>query len=100
MRIVTVLCAGQSDVRIPGRAQDILSLVHITQTGCGAHLPFYSMGTDVHFRRVRRPGRQAEQVLPSRAEVKNEWTYTSVPPVCAFVAWIGALLPLPSLLPC
>ena len=39
------------------------------------------MGTGVHFWRVRRPGRQVEQVLQSRAEVKNEWTYTSVPPV-------------------
>jgi hypothetical protein len=40
------------------------------------------MGSGVHFRGVRRPGRQVKQVLPSRAEVKNEWTYTSVSPVC------------------
>jgi hypothetical protein len=79
---VTVLCAGQSGVRIAGRAQGILTVVHITQTDCGAHLPFYSVSAGVHFRRVRRPGRQVEQVLPSRAEVKNEGTYTSIPPVC------------------
>jgi len=77
-----VLCAGQSGVRIPGRAQENLSLVHVTQTDCGVYLPFCSMGIGVHFWRVGRPGREVEQVLPSRAEVKNEWTYTSVPPVC------------------
>ena len=76
---MTVLRAAKSRVRIPGRAQVILSVVHITQTDCGAHLPFCSMGTDVHCWRVRR---LVEQVLPSRAEVKNEWTYTSVPPMC------------------
>ena len=78
---MTVLCAGRSDHRIPGRAQEMF-LVHITQTDCGAHLPFCSVGTGFHFRRIRRPGRQVEQVLQSRAEVKNEWTYTSVTPVC------------------
>jgi hypothetical protein len=77
-----VLRAGQSGFRIPGRAQEILSFVHITQTDYGALLPFYSMGTGAHFRRVKRPGRQVEHVLPSRAEVKSEWTYTSVRPLC------------------
>jgi hypothetical protein len=92
---VTVLLAGKSGVRIPGRAQEILSIVHITQNDYGAHLPFCSMGTW----RVKRLGRQVEQVLPSRAEVKNEWTYTSVPPVCfRGVDWFTLLLP--SLLPC
>jgi hypothetical protein len=37
--MVTVLCAGQSGVRISGRARYILSLVRFAQTGCWAHLP-------------------------------------------------------------
>jgi hypothetical protein len=28
---------------------------------------------------VQRPGREADHSLPSRAEVKNDWSYTSTP---------------------
>jgi hypothetical protein len=31
---------------------------------------------------VKRPGREAEHSLPSSAEVKNAWSYTSTPPIC------------------
>jgi hypothetical protein len=34
------------------------------------------------FLRVKRPGRDANQSSPSSAVVKNEWSCTSVPPVC------------------
>jgi hypothetical protein len=30
---------------------------------------------------VKRPGREADHSLPSSAEVKNAWSYTSVPPL-------------------
>jgi hypothetical protein len=30
---------------------------------------------------VKRPGREADHSLPSSAEVKNVWSYTSTPPI-------------------
>jgi hypothetical protein len=30
---------------------------------------------------VKRPGREADHLTPSSAEVKNEWSYTSTPPI-------------------
>jgi hypothetical protein len=32
------------------------------------------------FLRVKRPGREADHSSPSNAEVKNAWSYTSIPP--------------------
>jgi hypothetical protein len=31
---------------------------------------------------VKRPGNDVRHLLPSTAEVKNEWSYTSATPVC------------------
>jgi hypothetical protein len=31
---------------------------------------------------VKRPGHEADNLPKSNAEVKNEWSYTSVPPTC------------------
>ena len=31
---------------------------------------------------VKRPGRDVNHLPPSTAEVKNEWSYTSAPPIC------------------
>jgi hypothetical protein len=33
------------------------------------------------FRRVKRPGREADHLSPSNAKVKNAWNYTFTPPV-------------------
>jgi hypothetical protein len=30
---------------------------------------------------VKQPGREADHSLPSSAEVKNEWSHTSTPPI-------------------
>jgi hypothetical protein len=35
---------------------------------------------------VKRPGHESGHSLPSSAEVKNAWSYTS-PPQCVFMAW-------------
>jgi hypothetical protein len=34
------------------------------------------------FSRVKRPAREVDYWNPSSAEVKNEWIYTSAPPIC------------------
>jgi hypothetical protein len=39
---------------------------------------------------VKRPERETDDSLPTRAEVKNEWSYTSTP-IYAFMAFTGTL---------
>jgi hypothetical protein len=41
---------------------------------------FCTMGTG-SFQGVKRPGRGADHPPPSSAEVENEWSYTSTPPL-------------------
>jgi hypothetical protein len=57
------------------------SLRHDIQTGSGAHLTSYPMGTGGSFREAKRPGRETDQSPPSSAEVKQAWSYTSTPPI-------------------
>jgi hypothetical protein len=47
------------------------------------------MGTRGSFPGVKQPGCEADHSLPSSAEVKNSWSYTSTPQ-CAFMAWCTA----------
>jgi hypothetical protein len=50
------------------------------------------------FLRLSRPGREVRNSSPTTAEVRNEWSYTSSPPVAyAFMTW-GTTLTLTSLL--
>jgi hypothetical protein len=58
------------------------SLRHCVQTGSGAHPASYQMDTGGSFQEVNRPGREADHSLPSSAEVRNVWSYTSTPSVC------------------
>jgi len=54
-----------------------LSVHHCVQTGSGAHLYSYTMGTGRGLPLVvKRPGREANHSSPSSAEVKNAWSYT------------------------
>jgi len=47
----------------------------------GAHQTSYSMGTGF-FSGVKRPKRFVDHCPPYSAEVKNEWSYTSIPVLC------------------
>jgi hypothetical protein len=53
---------------------------------------------------VQRPGREADHSLPSSAEVKNAWSYTSTPPLrlhgVVLNKSIGKTIPLPLLHMC
>jgi hypothetical protein len=60
--------------QIRGRGNGIFSLCHRIQTGSGAHPASYPMSTG-----VKRPGRDSDHSLLSRAEVKNGWSCTSTP---------------------
>jgi hypothetical protein len=57
------------------------SLHHLVQTGSGANPSFYPVGTGSSLPGIRRPGNEADHSPPSSAEVKNAWSYTSIPPV-------------------
>jgi hypothetical protein len=60
------------EVRSPTGAEDFSSSSCI-QTGSGAHPASYPMGTGGSFPRGKaRPGRDADHLPPSSAEVKNE----------------------------
>ena len=58
------------------RARDF-SLLRNLQNGCVAH----SAGV-TFLARVKRPGNEADHLPPSIVEVKNKWSYTSIPLVC------------------
>ena len=45
------------------------------------HLASYSMGTEVLCRGIKRPGPEVNSSPPSSAAVKNDWSYTSIPPI-------------------
>jgi hypothetical protein len=50
------------------------------------HPASYPMGTWALSLGVKRPGREADHSPPSSAEVKNAWSYTSIPQY-VFMAW-------------
>jgi len=77
--IGTALRAGRSAIRIPVREKN--SLLQNDQTGTGAQLTTYSVVTGF-FLVVKRPDREIKHSPPPSVEVKNEWSYTSAPPVC------------------
>lgn len=56
-------------------------LLQTVQTVSGAHPTSYSVGTEGSFPGVIQLGRDADQSLLRRAEVKNQWNYTFTPPV-------------------
>jgi hypothetical protein len=58
---------------------DLFSVHHRFQSGSGAHPASYQRAP-----RLKWPGREADCLLPSSAEVKNTWKYASIPPVCLY----------------
>jgi hypothetical protein len=58
------------------------------QTGLGAHPASCTMGTG-SFPGVKRPGRGADHPPPPSAEVVNEESYTSTPPLGPWWPVIG-----------
>jgi len=57
------------------------SLHHHVQTGSGVHPASHLIGTRVSFPGVKRQVREANHSLPTSAEIKNAWSYTSTPPI-------------------
>jgi hypothetical protein len=59
-------------VRVPAGAGNF-SLHHRVQTGSEVQPASYPVGTRGPFLGVERPGREANHLLPSSAELKNAW---------------------------
>jgi len=57
------------------------------QAGSGTGSASSSFSAGVSFSRVKRPGRDANQLSASAAEFKNEWSYTFSPPCTP--SWCG-----------
>jgi hypothetical protein len=74
-----------SRVRFPAEAGNFSQ--HRVQNGSVVHPASCPIGTGGLFPLgVKLPGREIDHSLPSSAEVKNEWSYTSTPQY-AFMAW-------------
>jgi hypothetical protein len=61
------------------------SLLHVVQTGPGAHPTSYQKVPGALSPGVKRSGREAHHSPPTSAEVKKMWIYASTPPY-AFMA--------------
>lgn len=83
-------------VRFPREAKDF-PLLHSDQTGYGAQLHSYAMGTDNPRAGVQRPRREPHHLSQPSVELKNEWRYTSIPPYLS-IACRGTILPLITLM--
>jgi hypothetical protein len=62
----------KNDGSIPGKGKR-LSRPQSAQTGSGS---WFFLG-------AKRSGRKADHITPSSAEVKNEWSYTCIFPICS-----------------
>jgi hypothetical protein len=51
------------------------------QTAVGVHLASYPVATGVLDREYIGRGHDVHNSSPSSAEIKNEWSYTSTPPI-------------------
>jgi hypothetical protein len=78
--IVTMLRAGGSGVVIPAEARQFSVSQNVRPT-LGPSQP-HCQWVQGFLPTVKRSGRDADHLLSSTAEVKNEWKYTSTPPIC------------------
>jgi hypothetical protein len=69
--IATTLRAGRTGVQIPGGPDRLLCPLSLLLNGYSTPFP-----------EVKRTGRESNHLPASSAEVKNEWSYTSSPPIC------------------
>jgi len=77
--VATELRAGRSGDRMPVEARNLFLLRNV-QTACGVDPAFCSLGF-VFFLWVKRPHCEIKRSPLSSAEVKNEWSCTSAPPI-------------------
>jgi hypothetical protein len=59
---------------------EYFSLLHVVETGSGAHPASYPMGNLGPFGGCKAPVREVEHSFLTSDEVKKAWIYTSTPP--------------------
>jgi hypothetical protein len=65
------------------------SFFHVVQIGSAAHRASYTMGTGGYFSKIKRPGREADRLPSSDAEVNNGG---AIPPFPQISSWRGTYL--------
>ena len=65
--------------RFESRQEEDFSLIEDFRTGSGAHPDSYSMVTEVLSPKLSDGGRDVNHLIHSSAEVKKEWSYTTIP---------------------
>jgi hypothetical protein len=78
-------------VRFPAGVRDF-SLLHSIQTSSEAHPSYYPVGTRGSFPGVKWPGREADNLLPTNAKVKNGGAIPPLP-TCLHGVVLNHLLP-------
>jgi hypothetical protein len=81
--ITNRLWTGRSGAREPVDARDFL-LASPSKPALGSTWPLFSVYRG-SFPGVKRLGREVQHSLPSSAEVKNEWSCTTTPPMCLHI---------------
>jgi len=69
-------------VQFPAGAMMGFSLRHRAQTGAGTQPTSSTTSTGCSYHGEKPPAREADHSLPSSAEVKNAWSYTSTSLMC------------------
>jgi hypothetical protein len=59
-----------------------ISVLQTVQTGYETHFPSFSVCTGFISPGLKRPGREVNRLPLTSAEMKNEWSYTTIPPIC------------------
>jgi hypothetical protein len=72
-------------VGIPVPVGQEFSLLHVIQTGSGAHTASYPVDAGDSFTALKWPEREADHPPPTSFEVKKTWVYISTP-TYAFMA--------------
>jgi hypothetical protein len=72
----------------------IFSLRHRVQTGSGAHLDNYSIGTGLSPTGLKRPGYKADHSPSSNAEFKNVYSYNVTTTALPLLLKVKVKLPL------
>jgi len=77
---VARIWAGRTGTRISVE-EEIFSSLKRTDQLCVAPSLVFNLYRGSFPGRIKRPGGTAYHFPPSRAEIKNEWSYTSIPPI-------------------
>jgi len=76
-----MLRAGESRVQIPARTRDFFLFSKLSRLALGATPLSVQKVSGFYVVGVKRRGRENCHSPPSSDEVKNEWSYTSTPPI-------------------